>query len=330
MQVGGDLLDKGHGRLAAAFEQRADRGEVNAHERARLARQRHGSPGGQAQRLAKERVHRQVQPVGAGEPLGSQVVRSQLEGGAAVGHEGTLTVGRDDDADAAGPRPGHADDPNLHAIAAHGIDQRTARGIPADRRDQGRPCTEATEPARGVRRRATLDERDPAGHVGRALEGAGRREDDVEQEVAEHDDARRAARRRDGTAGRVGVGAGRAGSAWVSRIGAPAPVALGPVAGRPTMALHLPARAGVPPDDRCRDARPRPPRDRHDPDAVDGRRPAGELRASGRPDGRGADGLHAVDAVPAARPDATPSGRTATASCCPPATPRCCCTRSST
>ena len=108
---------------------------------------------------------------------------------------------------------------------------------------------------------------------------------------------------RDGTGGRVGEGAGRAASAWAPRIGAHAPVRSARVADRPTMALHLPARAGVPPDDRCRDARPRPPRDRHDPDPLDGRRPAGEFRAPGRPDGRGADGLHAVDPVPAPRPD---------------------------
>ena len=48
---------------------------------------------------------------------------------------------------------------------------------------------------------------------------------------------------------------------------------------------------------------PRPARDRHDPDPLDRRRPEGELRPSGRPDGRGADGLHALDALPAPRPD---------------------------
>ena len=52
-----------------------------------------------------------------------------------------------------------------------------------------------------------------------------------------------------------------------------------------------------------RHADPRPARDRHDPDALDRRRPEGELRPSGRPDGRRADGLHALDAVPPPRPD---------------------------
>ena len=69
------------------------------------------------------------------------------------------------------------------------------------------------------------------------------------------------------------------------------------------MAVHL-DRCPEPPDDR-RDDRPRPPRHRHDPDAVDRRGPAGQFRASWRPDGRGGDGLHALDAVPAARPDAS-------------------------
>ena len=66
----------------------------------------------------------------------------------------------------------------------------------------------------------------------------------------------------------------------------------------------LPSRAAgvLDPHDR-RDARPRPPRHRHHPDALDRRRPAGEFRASGRPDGRGPDGLHDLDAVPAACAD---------------------------
>ena len=79
-----------------------------------------------------------------------------------------------------------------------------------------------------------------------------------------------------------------------------------------------------------RDDRHRPTRHRHDPHALDRWRAAGELRAPGRPDGRGADGVRAVDAVPAPRPDATPTGPTATGSCCRLATPRCCSTRCST
>src|SRR4051812_38706038 len=47
----------------------------------------------------------------------------------------------------------------------------------------------------------------------------------------------------------------------------------------------------------------RPPRDRHDPDALHRWRPAGKLGPPRRPDGRGADGLHALDPLPATRPE---------------------------
>ena len=49
---------------------------------------------------------------------------------------------------------------------------------------------------------------------------------------------------------------------------------------------------------------PRPAVHRHDPDALHRRRPEGELRAPGGPDGRGPDGLRPVDPLPAPRPDA--------------------------
>src|ERR1035437_1704199 len=64
----------------------------------------------------------------------------------------------------------------------------------------------------------------------------------------------------------------------------------------------LPVGSGV--GDRIdgRRRRPLPTRDRHNSDAFHGRRPEGQLRPSRRPDGDGADGLHAVDAIPAPRP----------------------------
>ena len=71
-------------------------------------------------------------------------------------------------------------------------------------------------------------------------------------------------------------------------------------------------------------------RGRHHPDPLDRRRPAGELRAPGRADGHGADGLRAVDPPPPPRADEPGTGPTATGSCCRPATRRCSCTRCST
>ena len=63
---------------------------------------------------------------------------------------------------------------------------------------------------------------------------------------------------------------------------------------------------------------------------VDRRDPEGELGPPGDADGAGAGRLRALAALPALRPRATRSGRTATASCSRPATPRCCSTRCST
>ena len=56
--------------------------------------------------------------------------------------------------------------------------------------------------------------------------------------------------------------------------------------------------------------------DRHDPDPVDRRRPEGELRPPGRPDGRRADGLRRCGRASCATPRRTRTGPTATGSCC--------------
>ncbi len=80
------------------------------------------------------------------------------------------------------------------------------------------------------------------------------------------------------------------------------PAALSEDGPRPTMTALPHAPTPELPDDR-RDARPRPPRHRHDPDALDRWRPAGELGAPGRPDGRRADGLRPLDALPPPRAD---------------------------
>ncbi len=73
--------------------------------------------------------------------------------------------------------------------------------------------------------------------------------------------------------------------------------------------------------------RARPARDQHDPHALDRRDPEGELRAPGHADGARAGRLRALAAASCASTPTTRSGRTATASCSRPATPRCCSTR---
>ena len=103
-EVRGDLRDERAGRAAAVGEQRPDRGEVDADDRARRARQLDRAAAGLPERLAEQRVDRQVEGVGAVEPRRPQVVRREQVGRATVGHEAALAAGCDEDADPAGPR----------------------------------------------------------------------------------------------------------------------------------------------------------------------------------------------------------------------------------
>ena len=143
---------------------------------------------------------------------------------------------------------------------------------------------------------------DVPGDVGAREHRPGRREDDIDHEIAQHDDPRHG-RHHGPAAARSAraVGPRRSEARHAAMVPArPAgPSDRGP---RPTMTALPHAPTPELPDDR-RDARPRPPRHRHDPDALDRWRPAGELGAPGRPDGRRADGLRPLDALPPPRPD---------------------------
>ena len=82
------------------------------------------------------------------------------------------------------------------------------------------------------------------------------------------------------------------------------------------------------PQPRRRPARRRHRHDghQHHPHPGHRRGAEGQLRPCRRADGLGAGGLHPVAPVPALRPGRSRIGRTATASCFPTATPRCCST----
>ena len=118
------------------------------------------------ERLAEQRVDRQVE--GIAPPRTTTAWRSsgrELVGRAAVGDEAALAVGRDEDADPPGPRSRDAHDARRHAVAPERLDQRPAGRVAPDRRDQARARPEPAEPARRVRRRTALDERDPTRDV---------------------------------------------------------------------------------------------------------------------------------------------------------------------
>ena len=148
-----------------------------------------------------------MEGVGAGEPVGTDVLRPQPERGAALRDERPLAAARlHEDADPAGPRARDPDGPHLDAVAAEGRHEGAARRVAPDRADQRAPGAEPAQPARGRRRRAALPHQHAAGDVGAPLQLAVRREHDVHDEVAQHHDrgagrGRATAARRDQSAG---------------------------------------------------------------------------------------------------------------------------------
>ena len=232
-------------------------------------------------------------------------------GRAAVGDEGALAARRDEDADPPGAMTGDAHRPDRDAVAAQLGDQRPAGPsrptaqtscVRAPRRASQR-ATFAAEPPWRISTR-------PGTSVPLSI-GAPAREHDVEHEIAQDEDPRRRERgraRRLGAAGRHdadGSDAGRRPSRGVDRA----------VGTTPSHAMTPDAR---------------PAGDQHHPDPGDGRRPEGQLRASRARRWAPRRWPTSSGRASSATRRPTPTGRTATASSCRPATPRCCCTRSST
>ena len=303
-QVRRGPFDQSARRSPSAGQQRPDRGEVDADRHARVARELDRPPAGRSERLAEQRVCRQVERVRALEPRGPEVARLEQVGGAAVGHEAAFAAGLDDDPDPAGPGTGHARDARGDAIGPDRIDQRPASGIAPDRGDEARLRAETAEPARRGGGRAALDERDPAGDVRARFERLCRGHDHVEHQVAQDHDPGRPARRagadppgtsrapRSGRASRSS-GSRHGGHEW--RIARPPLQWPDPLEVEPN-----PQRRSPPDDPRHRS---RPARHRHHPHAVHRRRAEGELGSPGRADGCRTHGVRAVDALPASRAD---------------------------
>ena len=143
---------------------------------------------GQPERLAEQRVDRQMDGVRSREPGGSQVARREQVGRAAVGHEAALAAGCDDDADPAGPCAGATRHTGGHAIGPDRLDEGPPRRVATDRRDQRRsapragrasePCWPPSRPARARRvpaRPSRTRARGPAQAPHRASGRRGRR-----------------------------------------------------------------------------------------------------------------------------------------------------------
>ncbi len=129
--------------------------------------------------------------VGSTEPGWFEVFGSQLVGGAAVGDEGPLATRRDEHADPSGRSGSDPHDVRGHPVRSDGVHERPSDGIATDGRNKGGSGAEPAEPARRVRSRAALTEGDSSGDVGPAGEGPCGHERDIEDEVANDDDARR-------------------------------------------------------------------------------------------------------------------------------------------
>ena len=190
-QIRCGLFDEAQRRSAALREERGRRAHVQRHERAGLVRQRRRRHAREPQRLIEERVRREVDAVGAGEPLGLEVLGAEPERRATILDERPLPTRLHEHADAARRAPRDPDGPYLDPVAAHSGDEGPADGIPPDRADEARSRAEAAEPAGGRRGAAALAQADEPRNVRPTLQGPGRREDDVDDEVAKHDDRRR-------------------------------------------------------------------------------------------------------------------------------------------
>ena len=143
---------------------------------------------GLAERLAEQRVDRDVEGVDPGEPGRVEVLGMEPVGGGTVGHERPLPAGRDHDTDPPGADARDANGSHADLVGAHRLDERASGRVPPDRRHERGFRPEPAQPAGGRRRRPTLHERHRAGHVGAALERALGPQDDVEHQVADHDD----------------------------------------------------------------------------------------------------------------------------------------------
>ena len=315
--------------LAGRRRGAARRRQVEADERA-------GRPGeidGRAGRRGRAARRAASRPAGGAgvascEPGRRGGRRLEPVGRAPVGDERPLAARRDEDADPPGRHAaGDPDDPRRHAVGPDRLDERPTGGVPPDRRDE-LASTRRAGPASGrCSPPSHPGGRDPAGHVGAAARAAGpaRARRRARGRRARRSAERRRRRRRPG-ARRCGRDAGRCGcGGWT--VGNPAE-------GRHGTSIAAAATMQPSPRPSPRAREPETTDDhRHRPldrlaidtirTLVDRRRPEGELRSPGRPDGRGADGLRPVDALPAPRPDPARTGPTATGSSCRPATPRC-------
>ena len=132
-----------------------------------------------------------MEGVGTGEPGRVEILGTQAVCGGPVRDERALPAGLHEHADPSRPGAGDAEGADPDPVRPHRRDERAARRVPPDGADERRPRAEASEPAGSGRGRSALAEQRTARHVRAPLERAGGRQDHVQDEIAEHHDARR-------------------------------------------------------------------------------------------------------------------------------------------
>ena len=125
-----------------------------------------------------------------GEPRRSQVTGREPVRSATVRNERSFAAGSHEHTDPAGPVTGHPGHARHHAILAHRVDEGSTRRISTHGADQRGAGAQASQPARRVGRGTALHEAHPTRNVGADLQRSRWRQDDIQHQIAEHDDPR--------------------------------------------------------------------------------------------------------------------------------------------
>ena len=143
----------------ATSQQRADRREIDAHEgHARRSSELNRTSSGIPERMAEQRVDRQVQRIDLGEPRRPEVLGSQPVRSPAIGDERALPARADKDPDAAGPDPRDPCRSNSNVVAPDRVHQRPPGRVAADGRHERHVRPEASQPTCRRRGRTALHE----------------------------------------------------------------------------------------------------------------------------------------------------------------------------
>ncbi len=193
--VGMDAPDELASGSPTVGQEGTDRRKVDRYEGEARSGHLDGSSAGLSERLAEQRIGRHMEEVETIEPAVLEIARPKPIGRSPVGHEGPFAAGADENADATGPLADYTTGPDDDPVGAHVLDERTARPVAADRADELRPDPQSGKPSGGIGGRASRPDANLSGDVGARFDRPVGCQHDVEDEVPDHHDARRASGR---------------------------------------------------------------------------------------------------------------------------------------